>query len=59
MKIYEEIQATIAKANPTVPLVYYAHRRVGSNRLNDFVYDNQGLANFENAWITGGGAATK
>jgi oligopeptide transport system substrate-binding protein len=59
VKLYEEIQATIAKTNPTVPIVYYAHRRVGSNRLNDFVYDNQGLANFVDAWITGGGAAAK
>ena len=59
VKMYEEIQATIAKTNPTVPIVYYAHRRVGSNRLNDFVYDNQGLANFVDAWITGGGAAAK
>lgn len=56
VKLYEQIQSTIAQSNPTVPLVYYAHRRVGSNRINDFVYDNQGLTAFENVWITGGGA---
>jgi len=59
IKIYEDAQTTIGTANPTVPIVYYAHRRVGSNRLNDFVYDNQGLANFATAWITGGGAEAK
>lgn len=57
VQLYEQIQSTIAQTNPTVPLVYYAHRRVGSNRINDFVYDNQGLTAFENVWITGGGAA--
>lgn len=56
-EMYTKIQETIGATNPTVPIVYYAHRRVGSNRLNDFVYDNQGLAHFENAWITGGAAA--
>ena len=56
-EMYTKIQATIGADVPTVPIVYYAHRRVGSDRLNDFVYDNQGLVAFENAWITGGGAA--
>jgi oligopeptide transport system substrate-binding protein len=57
ISIYQGVQTTVGEAAPTVPIVYYAHRRVGSNRLNDFVYDNQGLANFAEAWITGGGAA--
>ena len=57
VKVYEEIQTTVGQSNPTVPLLYYAHRRVGSNRLNDFVYDNQGLTDFTQCWITGGGAA--
>jgi len=57
VKLYEQIQATIAQTNPTVPIVYYAHRRVGSNRLNAFIYDNQGLTDFTTCWMTGGGAA--
>ncbi len=56
--MYDEIQQTIGKSNPTVPIVYYAHRHVGSNNLNDFVYDNQGLAHLDKAWLTGGGAST-
>lgn len=57
VKAYEDIQATVAKAAPTMPLVFYAHRHVGSNRLNDFMYDNQGLAHFDTAWLTDGGAS--
>jgi oligopeptide transport system substrate-binding protein len=56
--MYTKIQQKIGETNPTVPIVYYSHRHVGSNRLNDFVYDNQGLAHFDTAWLTGG-AATK
>jgi len=55
--LYTQIQQKIGAVDPTVPLVYYAHRHVGSNRLNNFVYDNQGLAHFDTAWITGGGAS--
>jgi oligopeptide transport system substrate-binding protein len=57
--MYTKIQQTIGATDPTVPIVYYAHRHVGANRLNNFVYDNQGLAHFDTAWITGGGAAAK
>ena len=55
--MYAQIQKTIGADMPVIPIVYYAHRHVGSNRLNGFVYDNQGLAHFENAWLTNGGAS--
>ncbi len=53
---YQEIERAIGAEVPVVPIVFYAHRHVGSNRLNDFVYSSTGLASFETAWITGGGA---
>ncbi|HEY5540107.1 MAG TPA: peptide ABC transporter substrate-binding protein [Coriobacteriia bacterium] len=55
--LYDQIQRKIGETDPVAPIVYYAHRNVGSNRLNNFVYDNQGLAHFDTAWITGGGAS--
>ena len=54
---WADIQTTIGSSMPVVPIVYYAHRHVGSNRVNDLVYDNQGLPHLEKAWLTGGGAA--
>jgi peptide/nickel transport system substrate-binding protein/oligopeptide transport system substrate-binding protein len=56
-ELYNTIQQTIGKTNPTVPIVYYAHRHVGANRVNDLVYDNMGIAHFDKTWLTGGGAA--
>ena len=55
--LYDQIQRKVGETDPVVPLVYYAHRYVGSNRLNDFDYDNQGLTHFETAWLTNGGAS--
>jgi peptide/nickel transport system substrate-binding protein/oligopeptide transport system substrate-binding protein len=54
--MYNKIQQAIGSTNPVIPIVYYSHRHVGSNRVNDFVYDNQGLGHFDTAWLTGGGA---
>lgn len=53
---YADLQSTIAQSAPTSPIVFYAHRHVGSNRLNNFLYDAQGLAHFDKAWLTDGGA---
>lgn len=52
-----EIQTTIGSTLPVVPIVYYSHRHIGSNRVNDLVYDNQGLPHLDKAWLTGGGAS--
>ncbi|MBA4370123.1 MAG: ABC transporter substrate-binding protein [Coriobacteriaceae bacterium] len=52
IKAYQDIEKKIAAASPVAPLVWYAHRHVGSERLNDFVYDNIGLGHFEKVWLT-------
>jgi oligopeptide transport system substrate-binding protein len=52
-----DVQTTIGSALPVVPIVYYAHRHVGANRVNELLYDNQGLPHLEKAWLTGGGAS--
>ena len=55
--LYAKAQQAVGSQNPVIPIVYYAHRHVGSNRLHDFYFDNQYFAHFEDAWLTGGGAA--
>ena len=55
--LYSKIQSNIGSAAPVMPIVYYAHRHVGANRVNDLDYDNMGLAHLDKAWLTGGGAA--
>ena len=54
--MYADIQSGIGDAAPEAPVVYYAHRHVGSARVNDLLYDNVNIAHFENAWLTNGGA---
>jgi oligopeptide transport system substrate-binding protein len=54
---WADIQTKIGSTLPVIPIVYYAHRHVGANRVNNLVYDNQGLPHLEKAWLTGGGAS--
>jgi len=54
---WAKIQEAIGSQMPVVPIVFYAHRHVGSSRVNDLVYDNQGLPHLDKAWLTGGGAS--
>ena len=54
---YQEIDTKIQATNPVVPLMYYAHRHVGSDRVHDLYYGPQGLAGLDKAWLTNGGAA--
>ena len=53
---YQAIDATIQAANPVVPLMYYAHRHVGSARVNNLYYSPMGLAALDKCWLTDGAA---
>lgn len=53
---YAQIQQMIGADAPVMPIVYYAHNFVGSNRVHNLFYDNMGLAHFNSAWLTNGGA---
>jgi len=54
---YQAINTEIQSTNPAVPLMYYAHRHVGSDRVHDLYYNPSGLAGLDKAWLTNGGAA--
>jgi len=56
---YEDIQSTIASTDPVIPIVWYAHHHVGSDRVNDLFYSNTGLADFIKVWIKAPSSTTK
>jgi len=53
---YQEIDATVQATNPVVPMMYYAHRLVGSARVNNLYYSPMGLAALDKCWVTDGAA---
>lgn len=46
---YREINQMIGADMPVVPVMFYAHDHVGSDRLASFYYDPQGKAEFAKA----------
>ncbi len=49
---FAEIDATIGSTNPIAPLMFYKHHHVGSDRLNDFVFNALYFGSFEKAWVS-------
>jgi peptide/nickel transport system substrate-binding protein/oligopeptide transport system substrate-binding protein len=49
---FAEIDATIGSTNPVAPLMFYKHHHVGSDRLNDFVFNALYFGSFEKAWVS-------
>ena len=52
---YQAVNNTIQAANPVIPLMFYGHHHVGSERVHDFVYSAQDLTDFPVVWLTNGG----
>jgi oligopeptide transport system substrate-binding protein len=53
---YQAIDAKIQASNPVVPMMYYAHRHVGSARVNNLYYSPMGLAALDKCWLSDGAA---
>ncbi len=53
---YQAINETIQATDPVVPMMYYAHRHVGSARVNNLYYSPMGLAALDKCWVTDGAA---
>lgn len=49
---FAEIDATIGADDPVAPLMFYKHHHVGSDRINDFVFNPLYFGNFEKAWVS-------
>ena len=55
--MYQEIEQTIGEDAPVIPLMYYRHTRVASDRVNDGIFSPNGLFYFEKVWLSDAGSA--
>jgi peptide/nickel transport system substrate-binding protein/oligopeptide transport system substrate-binding protein len=51
VKLYQDIEKKIGMDAPLIPVMYYRHTRVASDRIMDGVYSPNGLFAFESCWI--------
>lgn len=51
-KLYQDIEAKIGADAPVIPMFYYRHTRVASDRVHDGIYSPNGLFTFETVWLS-------
>lgn len=49
---YSRISKLVGAELPYTPLMFYKHTRVGSARLNDFVFSPMGFGSFTTVWLS-------
>jgi peptide/nickel transport system substrate-binding protein/oligopeptide transport system substrate-binding protein len=49
--MYQEINKTAGEAAPLIPLMYYRHTRVASDRVMEGIYSPNGLYDFQKVWL--------
>lgn len=52
VKAYQDLEKIVGDETPVAPIMFYAHRHVGSERVNDLTYSANGLASLDSAWLT-------
>lgn len=57
--MYQEVERMIGADAPIIPIVFYRHTRVASDRVNDGIYSPNGLFNLESVWLDTGGETTE
>jgi len=50
--LYQEIESIVGNDAVSIPMFYYRHTRVASDRVNDGVYSANGLFTFESCWLS-------
>jgi peptide/nickel transport system substrate-binding protein/oligopeptide transport system substrate-binding protein len=50
--LYQDIEKMVGDDAAVVPMFYYRHTRVASDRVNDGIYSPNGLFTFETVWLT-------
>ena len=50
--LYQEIESIVGDDSVSIPMFYYRHTRVASDRVNDGVYSANGLFTFESCWLS-------
>lgn len=51
---YQDIQMMIGEDIPVIPIMYYQHLRVGSDRVRNGVFSPMGLFDFQGVWLAEG-----
>ncbi|MBF4509453.1 MAG: ABC transporter substrate-binding protein [Aeromicrobium sp.] len=50
--LFREAEEIIGEDSPVIPMFYYKHTRVASERVNDGIYSPNGLFTFESVWLS-------
>ena len=50
---YQELERMIGETTPIAPIFYYAHNRVTSERVHNFIFSSANLASLELCWVEG------
>lgn len=51
VELYQEIETKIGADAPVIPLMYYSHTRVASDRVMNGVFSPKGLFDFQSVWL--------
>lgn len=52
---YQAVDKTVGETNPDIPLMFYKHHHIASDRVHNLVYSAMNLADFQSVWLTNGG----
>jgi len=55
LEAYKAANATVGAALPVIPVMFYRHHHVASDRVHDLTYSAMNLADFTTVWLEGGG----
>jgi peptide/nickel transport system substrate-binding protein/oligopeptide transport system substrate-binding protein len=55
--LYQEIETMIGMDAPVMPVVFYRHNHIGSDRINDGIFSPNGLFTFETVWLGEAGSS--
>ncbi|NTU71854.1 MAG: peptide ABC transporter substrate-binding protein [Coriobacteriia bacterium] len=50
--LYQEADKVIGSTLPVIPVVFYKHHHVASDRVNELTYSAMGLADFQKVWLS-------
>jgi peptide/nickel transport system substrate-binding protein/oligopeptide transport system substrate-binding protein len=50
--LYQDVEKIVGDDAAVIPMFYYRHTRVASDRVNDGVYSANGLFTFDTVWLT-------
>ena len=48
---YQEADTMVGESLPVIPIVFYRHHHIGSDRVNELTYSAMGLADFQTVWL--------